>query len=177
MYTKANHFSCVQGQRHSGPIERNSDDVLIIREIPSNPYYRKLVLITAGFIAVITILSAVTSQSLSAVLALSLILPGSIAFISRQTFTEINFADGTIRQTWQIRAYARHKVYSLNDFVTVEIKDKGRMIEGYSLPFYSVQLIGRGNQITIYSTEDPEEAKAVQEEIAEFLKNQTSRHS
>jgi hypothetical protein len=41
--------------------------------------------------------------------------------------------------------------------------------EGYSLPFFFVHLVGRGRQITLYSTDDPKEAKAVQEEITRFL--------
>jgi hypothetical protein len=171
MDLKLTHFSSADCRpSHSRAIERGSGNIIVIRDLPVSAHVKPLLWIMAGSIPVIAVVSVITSQSFIAVLALILVILGSIAFMSRQTITEINLTDRMIRKTWRIGAYARQKVYPLEDFVTVEIKDKGRMIEGYSLPLFSVQLIGRGKEIAIYSTNDSEEAKAMQSEVAAFLK-------
>ena len=90
--------------------------------------------------------------------------------------TAIDRADRTIKRTWTIGAFAWHSVYSLDDYATVSIQDKSRLIEGYQLPFFSIYLAGRGRHIKIYSTDDAEEAKAIQGKIADFLKIQNCRH-
>lgn len=90
--------------------------------------------------------------------------------------TESNLADKTIRTTWKVLAFTMQKVYSLDEYATVAIKDKGQVLEGYSMPLFFVQLVGRRKQIAIYSTDDPDEAKAVQGEISGFLKKPDYRH-
>lgn len=171
MHLKLSHFASADYRpSHSRSVERDSDNVIVIRDLSASAHVKPLLWIMAGSIPIIAVVSVITSQSFIAVLALILVLLGSIAFTSRQAVTEINLADRTISKTWKIGAYARQKVYPLDDIVAVEIKDKDRMIEGYSLPFFSVQLVGRRKQITIYSTDDSEEAKAMQAEVAAFLK-------
>lgn len=78
-----------------------------------------------------------------------------------QINTEIDLAEKTISRTFKIGAFEWHRVYSIDDFATAEIKDKSRLLEGYRLPFFSVTLTGRGGHIKVYSTDDAEDAKSV----------------
>lgn len=170
MHLLLNHFSETDGRpSHSRSIKKDSDNVIIIHDLPASAHVKPLLWIMAGSIPVIVVVSVMTSHSIIAVLVLILALLGSIASMSWQTFTEINLADRMIRKIWKIGTYSRQKEYSLDDFVSVEIKDKGRMIEGYSLSFFSVRLVGRGNEIAIYSTDDSEDARTMQTEIAALL--------
>lgn len=154
----------------SAYVERSCDNIIIINNPPTRAYVTLLSWILAGSALGIAGLSIVTSQNFSALVALIFVFLGSIAFISRQTKTEINLADKTIRKTWKIGFCKRHTVYSLDDISSVEVKDKSRMVEGYSLPFYTVQLTGKGKKITIYSADESEEAKALKVKVQTLLK-------
>jgi hypothetical protein len=94
----------------------------------------------------------------------------TLAFFTVGITTSIDLADRTLKRTWNMGAFSWKRVDSMNDFPTVEIDDKGGVIEGYSLPFFSVQLTGRRGQIAVYSTDDNEDAKAVQVAISGFLR-------
>jgi len=149
---------------------RKSDDVLVIHDIPTNTFLKGLVWIVAGSIAVISALSIVTSQDVLAAVILIVVLVVSVALMTRGITTEINLTERTIRRTWKIGAFEWHRAYSLDDYESAEIQDKSRLIEEYPLSFFTVSFIGRGKHIKIYSTDDPEDAKAAQAEIAGFLR-------
>ena len=71
----------------------------------------------------------------------ALVLLSSDAFMARRTSTEINLADRMIRRRYEVCALAWHRVYSLDDYATAEIKVKGQVIEGYSLLFFRLILL------------------------------------
>lgn len=110
------------------PIEKTSDNRLIIRDAPIGIFSNKLIL-TA----------------------------------------EIDLSAGTIKKTWRAFVLKWHKAYTLDDYSTAEIQDKSRLIEGYPLHFFSVFLSGRGHRLKIYSTDEPEDAKAVKNALSAFL--------
>lgn len=110
------------------PIERTSDNILIIRDTPTGIYPK---------------IFAVT--------------------------TEIDLPGRIIRKTWKAFVFVWQKDYPLDDYETAEIYDKSRLIEGYPLSFFAVCLAGRGRRLKIYSTDDAEDAKAVQVELSCFL--------
>jgi hypothetical protein len=83
--------------------------------------------------------------------------------------TEIDLTGRTIRKAWKALFIAWKKVYGLDDYATVEIQDKSRLMEGYPLPLFAVLLSAKGHRLKIYSTDDFEDAKAVQKEIGGFL--------
>ncbi len=83
--------------------------------------------------------------------------------------TELDLSGRTIRKMWRAFVLSWYKVYSLDDYTTVEIQDKSRLLEGYDLPFFSVSLSGRGRQLKIYSTDDSEDANAVKKALSDFL--------
>lgn len=83
--------------------------------------------------------------------------------------TEIDLSGRTIRKTWKVFAFTWHKVYTLDDDMAAETRDQSRLMEGYPLPLFAVLLSGKGRKIKIYSTDDFEEAKAVQREITGLL--------
>ncbi len=151
-------------------IERNSDNIIVIYDRPAGTFSKPLLWMMACSILGIAILGLVTSQGFSAIPVIVLFLLCSIAFLSRQTKTEMNPADRTVRMTRKVGLYEWKTVYSLDDIVAVEVTDESRMIEGYPLPLYSVKLIGKKKEIAIYSTDDPREANVLREEIATFLK-------
>jgi len=170
MHSKLNHFSgghC-QGE-HSRVIEKYGDNVLVIHDIPAGPLLKTLSWIVASAIPVIAVLGVLTTQNVTAVAMVIFVVFASAAVMARRTHAEIDLADRKIMITREVFALARRKVYPLDDYATAEIQVKPRLIEGYSLPFFFVHLVGRGRQLALYSTDDPKEARAVQEEIAGFL--------
>jgi hypothetical protein len=142
----------------------------VIHDISTNPLLKALSWMMAGSILIIAVLSAITTQNVLAIIMLIVILLSSVALSAGGLTTAIDLADRTIRRTWKVGAFAWHRVYSLDDFATVSIQDKSRLIEGYQLPFFSVQLVGRRKHISIYSTDDPEDAKSVYGAIAGYLR-------
>jgi hypothetical protein len=156
-------------REHQGSVEKNSDNVLVIRDKPASTHMKTLSWIMVAAIPVIAVLGAITPQNVLAVIMLILVLLASISFIARRIITEIDLAERTIRRTWKIGVLAWHRVYSLGDYATAEIKVKGQVIEGYSLPFFAVNLAGTGRHIKIYSTDDAKDATAVYIAITGFL--------
>lgn len=156
-------------REHQGPVEKNGDNVLVVHDISTAAHRKTLAWIMMAAIPVIAALGARTPQNVLPVIMLILVLLASIAFMARRIITEIDLAERTIRRIWKIGALAWHRVYSLGDYATVEIKVKGQVIEGYSLPFFSVNLAGTGRHIRIYSTDDAKDATAVYGAITDFL--------
>ena len=152
-----------------GSIEKNAENIIVIRDKPTIAHLKTLFWITMGAILLIAALGAITSQNVLAVSILVLVLLASISFIARLIITEIDLAERTIRRTWKIGTLAWHRVYSLENYATAEIKVKGQVIEGYSLLFFSVYLVGTGRHMTIYSTDDAKDATAVYGAITSFL--------
>ena len=155
-------------REHQGSVEKNSGNVLVIRDKPVSAHLKTLLWITLGTILLIAVLG-VTSQNILAVSMLIFVFLATTAFIARRIITEIDLADRTIRRTWKIVVLVWHRVYSLDDYATAEIKVKGQVIEGYSLPYFSVYLAGTGRHIKIYSTDDAKDATAVYGELRDFL--------
>lgn len=83
--------------------------------------------------------------------------------------TELNPSGTTIRKTWKAFVLTWQKVYKLDDYTTVEIQDKGQLLEGYQLPFFSVSLSGKSHKLKIYSTDDSDDANAVKRALSDFL--------
>jgi hypothetical protein len=138
--------------------------------MPAGPLLKTLSWIVASAIPVIAVLSALTTRNVTAIVMVIFVVFASVALMARRSRTEIDLADSEIMITREVFALARRKVYPLDDYATAEIQVKPRLIEGYSLPFFFVHLVGRGKRIALYSTDDPKEARAVQEEIAGFLR-------
>jgi len=170
MHLNLNHLSGSHCRReHQGPVEKNSDNVLVVHDIPTAAHRKTLAWIMMAAIPVIAVLGAITPQNVLAVIMLILVLLASISFIARRIITEIDLAERTIRSTWKIGVLAWHRAYPLGDYATAEIKVKEQVIEGYSLPFFSVNLAGTGRHIRIYSTDDAKDATAVCGAITDFL--------
>ena len=146
-------------------VERTDDHIVVVSDPPASDYLRHFLWIFAAFIPAMTVYILVTSQNLSAVCALLLILPGFVVFMPLKISTTIDLADRTIKRTWKIGGYERHAFYPPDDSATAEVKDESRLIEGYSLPLYNVRLVGKGKWISIYSSDNFEEAQAFCEEI------------
>jgi len=180
MHSKLNHLSGAHCQgEHPRVIEKHGDNVLVIHDLPTGPLLKTLAWMAAGAITVIAVLGALATQKVAAVVMVVFVVFASVVAKARRTHAEIDLADKKIRITQEVFALARRKVYPLEDHATSEIQAKPRLIEGYSLPFFFVYLVGRGKQIALYSTDDPKEAKAVQEEIIGFLRKagvSTPRH-
>ena len=155
---------------HPRVIERRGDNVLVVHDMPAGPLLKTLFWIAASAIPVIAVLSALTTQNVAAVVMVVFVVFASVAVMSRRTHAEIDLADRKVMITREVFALARQKVYPLDDYATAEIQVKPRLIEGYSLPFFFVNLAGRGRQIALYSTDDATEAREVQEEITRFLR-------
>jgi len=83
--------------------------------------------------------------------------------------TELDLSGRTIRKIWRAFALSWQKVYSLDDYIAVEIQDKIRLFEGYELSFFSVSLSGKNHRLKLYLTDDPEDAKAAQTTLSDFL--------
>lgn len=83
--------------------------------------------------------------------------------------TDIDLSGRSMRKTWKAFYVTWKKVYAFDNVMIAEIQDKGRLIEGYLLPLFSVSLSGRGHRIQIYSTDDFQDARAVQQELSDFL--------
>lgn len=156
-------------EEHPRVLERHGDNVLVIHDLPAGPFLKTLAWPVAGAIPVIAVLAALAIEHVAAVVMVIFVFFASAALMARRTHAEIDLADRKIRITREIFALTRQKVYPLDDYAIPEIQAKPRLIEGYSLPFFFLHLVGRGKPITLYSTDDPEEAKAVQKEIAGFL--------
>ena len=170
MHLNLNHLSGPHCRREQqGPVEKNSDNVFVIHDIPTSVHMKTLSWIMGAAIPVIAVLGAITPQNVLAVIMLILVILASISFIARLSITEIDLAERTIRRTWKIGVLAWHRVYSLDDYATAEIEVKGQLIEGYSLLFFSVYLVGTGRHIKIYSTDDAKDAMAVYGAITGFL--------
>jgi len=171
MYSEANNLSGAHDEkRHSGSIERHSDEVLVIHDLPTNPYLKGLAWIMVGSIAVASILSTAASQDILSVLIFIVFCVTSVAFLTLGITTEIHVTSRTITKTWKTFTLVRNKVYPLDDYATAEILDRSQLIEGYPLSLFTVALVGSGRRIKVYSADDPEDAKAVQGEIADFVK-------
>lgn len=170
MHLNLKHLSGPHCRReHQGPVTKNSDNVLVIHDIRTSVHMKTLPWIMTAAILVIAVLGAVTPHNVLAVIMLILVLLASTAFIARRIITEIDLDERTIRKAWKIGAFVWHRVYSLGDYATAEIKEKGQVIEGYSLLFFSVNLAGTGRPIKIYSTDDEKDATAVYGAITGFL--------
>ncbi len=170
MHLNLNHLSGPHCRReHQGSVEKNSDNVLVVHDIPASAHLKTLSWIMVGAIPAIAVLGAITPQNFLATIMLILVLLASIAFIARRIITEIDLTERTIRRTWKIGTLAWHRVYSLDDYATAEIKVKDQVIEGYSLPFFSVNLAGTGRHMRIYSTDDAKDATAAYGAITVFL--------
>ncbi len=83
--------------------------------------------------------------------------------------TEINRAGRMIRKTWNAVGFTWRRDYPLDDYTTAEIQDKSLLMEGYSLPLFVVSLSGKGRRLKMFSTDDFEDAKALQREVIWFL--------
>lgn len=160
--------TCSRGEHPPG-IERHGEKLLAIHDMPTGPRLKLLFWVVAGGIPVLVVATMLTTQSVSAVLACVFVLFVVAAAKGRRTCAEIDLADRTIRMKWGIGALSRQKVYSLDDYTTVKIKDNGQVYEGYSMPLFSVLLVGGRKQIALYATDDPEEAMTVKGEIRGFI--------
>jgi hypothetical protein len=142
MHLNVNHLSGLHSRREQqGTVEKNSDNILVIRDIPTSAHMKALSGIMVAAISVIAVSGATTSQNVLATIMLILVLLASIFFIARRIITEIDIAERTIRRTWQIGALVWHRVYSLGDYATAEMQVKGQGIEGYSWPFFWLILL------------------------------------
>ncbi len=83
--------------------------------------------------------------------------------------TAINLADRTITKTWNVAGLTWRRSCALDDYTSAEIQDKSRLMEGYELPLFVVSLSGKGRRLKIFSTDDFEDAKALQREVIWFL--------
>lgn len=151
-------------------IEGRADMVQVINNLSTITALKARPWIMAGAIMVIAGLAAISLQSVFEAVSLTLVILSLIILPAGGITTAIDLADRSIRRTWKIGAFARHRVYSIDDYETLSIQDESRRIEGYQLPFFSVYLVGARGRISIYSTDDFEEAEAIQRKIAAFLR-------
>jgi hypothetical protein len=86
--------------------------------------------------------------------------------------TNIDLFAGAITRTRKFFVFTWRKAYPVADYQEIEIQDKGRLMEGYRLPLFVVYLTGKGRRLRIYSTGDFKEAKAIQNELSDFLKTE-----
>jgi len=129
-----------------------------------------------GSIAVASILSTVASHDVISVLIFIVFCVASVAFLTLGITTEIHVTSRTITKTWKTFTLVRNKVYPLDDYATAEILDRSQLIEGYPLSLFIVALVGSGRRIKVYSTDDPEDAKAVRVKLLTSSKKQQGRH-
>lgn len=151
-------------------IECDGDRILAIHDMPTGPRLKLLFWIMAGGIPLLVVLSMAAPPTVSAVLMGIFVLVLLVAAQVRRTYAEIDLHGREVRMTWKAGPLVRQKAYALDDDVAVTIQDKGQVFEGYTMPLFSVVIAGRGKQITLYTTDDPEEAMAVQREIAAFMR-------
>lgn len=92
------------------------------------------------------------------------------AIFTGKTLTEIDLNDRVIRRTWKLMGFAHSRTYELGNNVAVQIKDTSTILEGYNITSFGVYLTSRGREIRISSTGDLNEARLIQSQITEFLK-------
>jgi hypothetical protein len=85
------------------------------------------------------------------------------------TCTEIDLKDRVIRKTWRLIGISYSSTYELDNHVTVQIKEKSTILEGYNITSFLVYLANKGRKILISSTDDLNEARLIQSQISEFL--------
>jgi hypothetical protein len=86
------------------------------------------------------------------------------------TRTEIGRNGRAIRKTWMLMGLAHSRTYVLDDHAAVQIIDKGTVFEGYTIITFGVYLISKGRKIRLSSTGDLKQARLIQGQITEFLK-------
>ncbi len=126
--------------------------------------------ITIGAIILIALI-ALSSLNIPITLLLVPVLLASVGLLTRKKTTEIDLANLKIRMIWRVGFFVWSRAYSLDDYETVKIRLSHRLIEGYQSPVFFIAFVGSRRHITIYSTDDPEEAKTVRGVIAGFLEN------
>ena len=113
MHLNVNHLSAPHSRKEQqGTVEKNSNNVLVIYDVPASAHMKTLFWIMVAAILLIAVLGAIIPQNVLAVSILVLVLLASISFIARRIITEIDLAERTIRRTWKIGALAWHRVYS-----------------------------------------------------------------
>ena len=86
------------------------------------------------------------------------------------TVTGIDLKDKVIRKTWKLMGLVLNNTYELDSHETAFIKDKSMVLEGYNITSFEVYIVNRGMKIRVSSSDDFNEARLIQSEIAAFMK-------
>jgi hypothetical protein len=84
--------------------------------------------------------------------------------------TEIDLKERVIRKTWKLMGLVLNNTYELDGHETAFIKDKSMALEGYNITSFEVYIANRGMKIRVSWSDDFNEARVIQSEIAAFLK-------
>ena len=108
-------------------------------------------------------------------LSFTLVLPGmiagwSFARLSRSTTIEIDLDEGLVTKKEKLWFSKKVSTYPLRDFNEVKMSRQGALVEeGYGVIRYVLALEGSGTTIEVYSTEDEQQARMIQQMLVQYL--------
>ena len=108
---------------------------------------------------------------LSFILVLAGMIAGwSFARLSRSTTIEIDLDEGLVTKKEKLWFSKKVSTYPLRDFNEVKMSRQGALVEeGYGVIRYVLALEGSGTTIEVYSTEDEQQARMIQQMLVQYL--------
>src|SRR5574340_907699 len=125
----------------SGVIEKAGDNILLVHGIPADPLQKMSLWLLAGPVILI-VLVAFTTVNVTASVMLALVLMALIGLLTRGMSTEIDLSGKKIKIMWQVGVIVWSRAYSLDDYATVKIQVRDRLIEGYQSSVFSIVFVG-----------------------------------